>query len=137
MDKAEADMLANFLVCAQGFWLIIQCIARHSQGLPVTLLEIHIMMHVFCAVIMYGFWGHKPFDAGRSISVEIDDQVAALLVYSSSLSSTGSLHVSRTVPGEFWPGLPVSIRAGNPKMAVLPGFVRDGAYPAQEDVRVE
>lgn len=64
IDKAKADLRVKFLVCSQGFLLIIQCITRHAQGLPVTLLEIHIMMHVVCPPIMYGFW----FDAGQSMS---------------------------------------------------------------------
>lgn len=59
-DKAKADMLAKFLVCSQGLWLIIQCIARHVQGLPVTLLEIHIMVHVVCAVVINSLTTASP-----------------------------------------------------------------------------
>jgi len=30
------------------------------KGLPLTLLEIHTLVHVFCALVMYGFWFKKP-----------------------------------------------------------------------------
>lgn len=132
VDKAKAEVLSKLLVCAQGSWLIVQCIARHVQELPVTLLEIHIMVHVICTVFMYGFWWHKPFDAGRPMSLEIDDQLSAPLCVNSDIRNTGVLHVSRNVPGELWPGLPQSTRGDNPKMAALPGFVRYGAYPPWE-----
>ncbi|GAB1318527.1 hypothetical protein MFIFM68171_08737 [Madurella fahalii] len=38
------------------------CIARKVYGLPLTLLELHTMVHVACAIIMYGFWLEKPLD---------------------------------------------------------------------------
>src|SRR5690242_3277388 len=48
-DKSKADGLAKFLVVVQAGWMIIQCIARLQQNLPVTLLEINTIGHVICA----------------------------------------------------------------------------------------
>lgn len=59
-DKNKADMLAKFLVCVQAGWMIIQVVARATTGLPTTLLEVHVAAHVFCAIIMYILWWHKP-----------------------------------------------------------------------------
>lgn len=68
-DKAKAEMLGKTLACLQALWMLMQCIVRKAGGLPVTLLEIHVAMHVVCAVGMYGFWLNKPQDVGEPISV--------------------------------------------------------------------
>jgi hypothetical protein len=59
-DKNKADGLAKFLVCIQAGWMIIQVISRAATGLPTTLLEVHVVAHVVCALIMYILWWHKP-----------------------------------------------------------------------------
>ncbi|KAI9859379.1 MAG: hypothetical protein M1813_006716 [Trichoglossum hirsutum] len=61
-DKSKADILAKGLVCFQVIWMLLQCIARKASRLPVTLLEVHTMVHVFCALSMYTFWFYKPLD---------------------------------------------------------------------------
>ncbi|KAI9767689.1 MAG: hypothetical protein M1840_005561 [Geoglossum simile] len=61
-DKSKADILAKGLVCCQVTWVVIQCIARKAHGLPVTLLEVHTMVHVVCALSMYALWFRKPLD---------------------------------------------------------------------------
>ena len=61
-DKSKADLLAKGLVICQVGWLAAQCIARKVQGLPISLLEIHTLVHVFCAVTMYLIWLSKPLD---------------------------------------------------------------------------
>ncbi|KAI5804847.1 hypothetical protein DFH27DRAFT_480753, partial [Peziza echinospora] len=59
-DKSKADALTKTLVCLQAIWMLIQCIARKAQQLPVTLLEINTVMHVVCALCMYLLWMRKP-----------------------------------------------------------------------------
>lgn len=61
-DKSKADGLAKFLVVVQAGWMIIQCIARLQQNLPVTLLEINTIGHVICAFALYMLWWNKPLD---------------------------------------------------------------------------
>ncbi|KAL1599301.1 hypothetical protein SLS59_006318 [Nothophoma quercina] len=61
-DKSKADGLAKFLVVLQAGWMIIQCIARVAQDLPVTLLEINTIGHVICAFALYLLWWSKPLD---------------------------------------------------------------------------
>ncbi|RPB07135.1 hypothetical protein P167DRAFT_461413, partial [Morchella conica CCBAS932] len=55
-DKGKAEMLGKTLVCLQALWMLVQCAVRKASGLPVTLLEIHVAMHVVCAIGMYAFW---------------------------------------------------------------------------------
>ncbi|KAM0219864.1 hypothetical protein ACHAQD_006202 [Fusarium lateritium] len=55
-DKSKADTLQKALVLIQVAWMVIQCIARRISDLPLTLLEIHTMVHVVCAMILYACW---------------------------------------------------------------------------------
>ncbi len=61
-DKSNADSLAKILVFWQALWMIVQVIARTANRLPVTLLELHTVLHTFCAVVMYITWWAKPVD---------------------------------------------------------------------------
>ena len=55
-DKSKANLLGKGLVCMQVIWFLIQCIARASAGYPLALLEVHTMVHVVCALVMYALW---------------------------------------------------------------------------------
>ncbi|KAF2826944.1 hypothetical protein CC86DRAFT_350141 [Ophiobolus disseminans] len=59
-DKNKADGLAKLLVCVQAGWMIVQVVTRTATGLPTSLLEVHTVAHVVCALIMYVLWWHKP-----------------------------------------------------------------------------
>ncbi|KAI9778086.1 MAG: hypothetical protein M1839_008390 [Geoglossum umbratile] len=62
-DKSKTDSLGKILVFFQASWFIIQCIARTVQGLPLSLLEVHVLAHVAVAFVMYLFWFKKPYNA--------------------------------------------------------------------------
>lgn len=55
-DKSKANIITKALICIQVSWMVIQCIARKVEGFPLTLLEIHTMVHVACALMMYICW---------------------------------------------------------------------------------
>jgi hypothetical protein len=55
-DRSKANTVQKVLVLSQVSWMFMQCIARAAYGLPITLLELHTMVHVICAFSMYGFW---------------------------------------------------------------------------------
>ena len=55
-DKSKADIFTKTLICIQVSWMVIQCIARKATGYPLTLLEIHAMVHVVCALTLYVLW---------------------------------------------------------------------------------
>ena len=67
-DKSKANILTKSLICIQLSWLIIQCIARAAKGYPLTLLEIHAMVHVVCAMCMYTLWWNVGFGRFQGIS---------------------------------------------------------------------
>lgn len=69
-DKGKADVIAKTLVCVQASWMVIQVIGRKVDGLPVTLLEIHVIIQVFMTFLMYWFWWYKPLDVGEPILLE-------------------------------------------------------------------
>jgi hypothetical protein len=60
-DLKKADAFTKAFACIQSSWLIIQCIARVSAGLPTTQLELATIAFVVCALIMYMLWWNKPF----------------------------------------------------------------------------
>ena len=55
-DRSKANSIQKTLVFMQIVWMGLQCIFRHVYGLPLTLLEIHTLVHVGCALFMYCFW---------------------------------------------------------------------------------
>lgn len=68
-DKSNASALAKLLVFWQALWMIVQVIGRIANRLPVTLLELHTVLHAFCAVAMYFTWWAKPVDVECSTLV--------------------------------------------------------------------
>ncbi|KAI0443008.1 hypothetical protein F4803DRAFT_517116 [Xylaria telfairii] len=84
-DRSKADNLAKLLVCVQVSWLIIQSIGRAAKGLPIALLEIHVLAHVGCALLLYGLWFKKPLDVYEATIVDssrFDDELAFMLLIS-------------------------------------------------------
>ena len=55
-DKSKTNLLGKGLVCMQVIWFVIQCVARKTARYPLVLLEIHTMVHVVCALLMYVLW---------------------------------------------------------------------------------
>jgi len=64
-DKSKADLFTKALACIQAIWFFAQCIARLVEHLPLTLLEIHAMIHVACNIAIFCFWISKPYDVGN------------------------------------------------------------------------
>jgi len=60
-DRSKANIIQKALVILQVTWMAVQCITRRVYGLPVSLLEIHTMVHVICALTVYAFWFEVSF----------------------------------------------------------------------------
>lgn len=56
MDKSKANALGKVLICMQVIWFAIQVIARLVAGYPLALIEVHTIVHVLCALVMYILW---------------------------------------------------------------------------------
>lgn len=82
-DKSKADVLAKVFVCVQVSCMLIQTIGRKVAGYPITLLEVHTLVHVACAISMYGLWFQKPLDVRDPTWVDassFQDLLALMLV---------------------------------------------------------
>ena len=55
-DRSKANLLGKGLVCMQVIWFLIQCVARAAARYPLVLIEVHTMVHVVCALVMYVLW---------------------------------------------------------------------------------
>lgn len=70
-DKCKASNLAKILAAAQASWLVVQGGARWGWGLPLTLLEVHVLIRVVNTALIYGFWWAKPLDINEPIIVKL------------------------------------------------------------------
>jgi hypothetical protein len=77
-DKSKADLLAKSLVCVQVLWVAGQAIERKLAGYPMTLLEIHTLVHVVCALVMYGLWLQKPLNVQDQTLVSFEEDQTTL-----------------------------------------------------------
>ncbi|RPB08232.1 hypothetical protein P167DRAFT_528861, partial [Morchella conica CCBAS932] len=75
VDKGKADIVAKFLVCLQALWMVIQASARKASGLPITLLELHVVIQVMFVLITYTQWGYKPLNANEPIILSIEGEI--------------------------------------------------------------
>ncbi|KAJ7706548.1 hypothetical protein B0H16DRAFT_1481954 [Mycena metata] len=74
-DKSKGDTLSKGVAIAQGLWFVTQCLARVSQHLPLTELEVATLAFAVLSVIIRLLWLHKPLDVQQPIVVarsEID-----------------------------------------------------------------
>jgi hypothetical protein len=81
-DKGKADSVAKALLCVQIAWMCIQCLGRTLEGLPVTLLEDHVLIQILFAIIAHVCWWHKPLDVSEPIqlALTVDPEVLSRLV---------------------------------------------------------
>lgn len=56
LDKSKANVVGKVLICIQVIWFAIQVITRLGAGYPLTLIEVHTVVHVLCALVMYILW---------------------------------------------------------------------------------
>ncbi|KAF8248656.1 hypothetical protein K440DRAFT_642077 [Wilcoxina mikolae CBS 423.85] len=76
-DKSQVDVFSKGLTLIQVSWMAIQAIARKLSGLPLSLLELHTLVHAICALAMYFFWFNKP--AGVRDPTIVDEAIGNLL----------------------------------------------------------
>lgn len=77
VDKGKADIIAKFLVCLQALWMVIQASVRKARGLPITLLELHVVIQVMFVLMTYTQWGYKPLNANEPIILSLQGEVGA------------------------------------------------------------
>lgn len=70
-DKGKASNIAKLLACTQALWLIVQSIARFGSRMPITLLEIHVLIQVVCTSFIYWWWWYKPLDVEEPVEITL------------------------------------------------------------------
>ncbi|KAH7080480.1 hypothetical protein BKA63DRAFT_506520 [Paraphoma chrysanthemicola] len=73
-DRGKADWLVKVLALLQMAWLVIQCVARVGQKLPLTTLELSTLAYIPCALLIFYLWWDKPYDIGQPTMVFFKDQ---------------------------------------------------------------
>jgi len=69
-DPGKASGLAKMITCIQAFWFCSQCIARLSQDMAISLIELNTFAHCISAFFIYAFWWHKPYDVEAHVYVD-------------------------------------------------------------------
>ncbi|KIM21298.1 hypothetical protein M408DRAFT_109226 [Serendipita vermifera MAFF 305830] len=59
-DRGKSDDLTKIIVLVQTLWFVIQCIARGTQSLPLTELEVVTLAYATLNLFIYVFWWDKP-----------------------------------------------------------------------------
>ncbi|KIM28246.1 hypothetical protein M408DRAFT_23950 [Serendipita vermifera MAFF 305830] len=59
-DRGKSDALTKIIVLVQTLWFVVQCIARGTQHLPLTELEIVTLAYAMLNFFIYIFWWNKP-----------------------------------------------------------------------------
>jgi hypothetical protein len=70
-DPSKASGLAKFITCLRAFWFCSQCVARLSQNMAISLLELNTFAHCVSAFFIYVFWWHKPYDVTTHAYVDV------------------------------------------------------------------
>jgi hypothetical protein len=68
-DKSKGDAVTKSLVVLQTTWFLLQCIARGSQHLALTELELATAAFALLNIIIYALWWDKPLDVQCHIVV--------------------------------------------------------------------
>lgn len=63
-DKGRGDAVSKGIVVFQTTWVILQCIARQVQHLPITELEIVTIAYAGLNFVTYSLWWYKPQNVG-------------------------------------------------------------------------
>ena len=68
-DKSKANLLGKGLVCIQVIWFFIQWTTRVAAKYPLTLIEIHTVVHVVCALSMYILWWKASLETASKLCI--------------------------------------------------------------------
>ncbi|KAJ2922039.1 hypothetical protein H1R20_g15052, partial [Candolleomyces eurysporus] len=87
-DRSKSDGLAKMVVLIQTAWFTGQFIARATQKLVITELEIITLAYTALNGVMYFFWWNKPLDVYHPVMIKLDSPPNYLKFC--SYSSTGN-----------------------------------------------
>ena len=73
-DRSKADGFSKTIAFGQTLWFVTQCIARRSQDLDLTLVELLTLSLAVLNVLMYFLWWNKPLDVRCPVRVYLPDK---------------------------------------------------------------
>jgi hypothetical protein len=76
-DKSKANAFNKAVASIQISWFFSQFLGRLISIIPISPLECFTLAYVTCALFMYGFWWHKPFDVQTPLLIYPDPSLSA------------------------------------------------------------
>ena len=73
-DRSKADGFSKTIALGQTLWFVAQCIARRSQHLDLTLVELLTLSLAVLNGLMYFLWWNKPLDVRCPVRVYLLDK---------------------------------------------------------------
>lgn len=73
VDKSKQDTVAKMVTFFQVTYLVLQCIARASQHLTITTMELSALAIVVCSIMTSFCWWHKPADVQTPLKLCLKD----------------------------------------------------------------
>jgi hypothetical protein len=125
-DPGRASGLAKMITCTQAFWFCSQCIARLSQNMGISLIELNTFTHCVSAFFIYGFWLHKPYEVESHLYLNSIELLKDYLLVE-CLRSTCFLNRPRVTlfPGHGWHPVCISARNSYGQLsAIFTGTIR-------------
>lgn len=74
-DKSKQDTVAKGVTFFQVSYLVLQCIARADQDLPITTMELSALGIVVCSIMTACCWWQKPADVQTPIKIRLKDTI--------------------------------------------------------------
>ncbi|KAH8770334.1 hypothetical protein BGZ57DRAFT_441993 [Hyaloscypha finlandica] len=78
-DRSKADVFVKLFACIQGFYMIVQCIARRIQNLEISCLELSTVAFAVCTAVSYSLWMNKPLSVEVAVPIEMTITMAQVL----------------------------------------------------------
>ena len=73
-DRSKSDGFSKTIALGQTLWFVAQCIARRSQHLDLTLVELLTLSLAALNGLMYFLWWNKPLDVRCPVRVNLLDK---------------------------------------------------------------
>ena len=73
-DRSKTDGFSKTIALGQTLWFVAQCIARRSQHLDLTLVELLTLSLAVLNGLMYFLWWNKPLDVRCPVRVDLLDK---------------------------------------------------------------
>ena len=73
-DRSKADGFSKMIALGQTLWFVAHCIARRSQHLDLTLVELLTLSLAVLNGLMYFLWWNKPLDVRCPVRVKLLDE---------------------------------------------------------------